>query len=62
MDNFNLIVGKSNCTPNVVQVNNFSIAIGSKMLFSDSELVFLSVRSGNIYVSFWKVENIPISS
>jgi len=39
MDNFNLIVGKSNCTPNVVQVNNFSIAIGSKILFSDSELV-----------------------
>ena len=39
MDSFNLIVGKSNCTPSVVQVNNFSIAIGSKKLFTDSELV-----------------------
>ena len=39
MDNFNLIVGNSNCTPNCVQVNNFSISIGSKKLFVDSELV-----------------------
>ncbi len=46
MDNFNLIVGKSNTTSNVVQVNNFSVTIGSKKLFDDSELV---LSPGNIY-------------
>ena len=46
MDNFNLNVGKSNCTPNVVQINKFSISIGSKKLFNDSELV---LSAGHIY-------------
>jgi ATP-binding cassette subfamily F protein 1 len=46
MDNFNLIVGKSNTTSNVVQINNFSVTIGSKKLFDDSELV---LAPGNIY-------------
>ena len=46
MDNFNLIVGKSNTTSNVVQVNNFSVTVGSKKLFDDSELV---LSPGNIY-------------
>lgn len=46
MDSFNLIVGKSNSTSNMVQVNNFSISINSKKLFDDSELV---LAPGNIY-------------
>jgi ATP-binding cassette, subfamily F, member 1 len=46
MDNFNLIVGKSNSTSNMVQVNNFSVTIGPKKLFDDSELV---LSPGNIY-------------
>ena len=46
MDNFNLIIGKSNSTSNMVQVNNFSVAIGPKKLFEDSELV---LSPGNIY-------------
>ena len=46
MDSFNLIVGKSNTTSNVVQVNNFSVTIGSKKLFDDSELV---LSPGHIY-------------
>ena len=46
MENFNLIVGKSNSTSNMVQVNNFSIAIGPKKLFEDSEFV---LSPGNIY-------------
>lgn len=46
MDNFNIIVGKSTCTPDVVQVNNFSVSIGSKKLFNDSELV---LSTGHIY-------------
>ena len=46
MENFNLIVGKSNKTSNMVQVNNFSISINSKVLFDDSELV---LSPGNIY-------------
>ena len=46
MDNFNIIVGKSTCTPDVVQVNNFSVSIGSKKLFIDSELV---LSAGHIY-------------
>ena len=46
MENFNLIVGKANSTSNMVQVNNFSIAIGPKKLFEDSEFV---LSPGNIY-------------
>ena len=46
MESFNLIVGKSNCTSNMVQVNNFSISINSKKLFDDSELV---LAPGNNY-------------
>ena len=46
MNNFNIIVGKSTCTPDVVQVNNFSVSIGSKKLFNDSELV---LSTGHIY-------------
>ena len=46
MDNFNLIIGKANSTSNMVQVNNFSISIGGKKLFEDSELV---LSPGNIY-------------
>ena len=46
MDSFNLIVGKSNSTSNMVQVNNFSVSINSKKLFDDSELV---LAPGNIY-------------
>ncbi len=46
MENFNLTVGKSNSTSNMVQVNNFSVSIGPKKLFEDSELVLVP---GNIY-------------
>ena len=46
MENFNLIVGKANSTSNMVQVNKFSVAIGPKKLFDDSELV---LAPGNIY-------------
>lgn len=46
MENFNLIVGKSNSTSNMVQVDNFSIAIGPKKLFEDSGFV---LAPGNIY-------------
>ncbi len=46
MESFNLIIGKSNCTSNMVQVNNFSISINSKKLFDDSELV---LAPGNNY-------------
>ena len=46
MESFNLIVCKSNCTSNMVQVNNFSISINSKKLFDDSELV---LAPGNNY-------------
>jgi len=46
MDNFNLNIGSSSCTPTVVQVNKFSVHINSKKLFDDSELV---LTSGHIY-------------
>ena len=46
MDNFNLIVGNSNSTSNMVQISNFSVSINSKKLFEDSELV---LAPGNIY-------------
>ena len=46
MNDFNLNIGSSNCTPSVVQVNSFSIDINSKKLFDNSELV---LASGHIY-------------
>ena len=35
MDNFNLIVDKSNTTSNMVQVNQFSITVDKKKLYED---------------------------
>ena len=46
MNNFNLIIGKSNCTPNDVQVHSFCTSVGSKKLFIDSELV---LSHGSVY-------------
>ena len=53
MDNFNLIIGKSNSTSNMVQVNNFSVTIGPKKLFDDSELV---LAPENIYGLIGKMD------
>ena len=46
MENFNIIIGKSNYTSNMIQVDKFSVSIGQKTLYDDSELV---LAPGNIY-------------
>uniref|UniRef100_A0A6C0J3C1 ABC transporter domain-containing protein n=1 Tax=viral metagenome TaxID=1070528 RepID=A0A6C0J3C1_9ZZZZ len=46
MDKFNIIIGKSNYTSNMIQVDKFSVSIGHKKLYDDSELV---LAPGNMY-------------
>jgi len=46
MDKFNIIIGKSNHTSNMIQVDKFSVSIGNKKLYNDSELV---LAPGNMY-------------
>ena len=46
MDNFNIIIGKSNDTSNMIQIDKFSVSIGPKKLYVDSELV---LAPGNMY-------------
>ena len=46
MDNFNIIIGKSNNTSNMIQIDKFSVSIGPKKLYVDSELV---LAPGNMY-------------
>jgi ATP-binding cassette, subfamily F, member 1 len=46
MDKFNIIIGKSNNTSNMIQVDKFSVSIGHKKLYDDSELV---LAPGNMY-------------
>jgi ATP-binding cassette, subfamily F, member 1 len=46
MENFNLSIGKSNSTSNMVQISEFSVSVGSKKLFDNSELV---IAPSNIY-------------
>ena len=46
MEHFNIIIGKSNNTSNMIQVDKFSVSIGLKKLYDDSKLV---LAPGNMY-------------